>query len=100
MEAYAIVLHMKSAPNSTTVSVRVNIAERALLESAAETAQTTLSDFVRRKAVDAAEIDVLGRAVVTIPAKDWDAFEAWLDRPASLVPALVDLARKMPSWDR
>lgn len=91
---------MTSTPNSTSVlSVRVNPDERAILEAAAEKAHTSLSDFMRRKALEAAEIDVLSRSVVTIPAKDWEAFEAWLNRPAKVVPALAELGRRTPSWE-
>lgn len=65
----------------SVLSVRVNPDERALLDEAAEHAHTNLSDFIRRKALEAAEADILGRTVVTIPARDWEAFEYWLDRP-------------------
>jgi uncharacterized protein (DUF1778 family) len=78
----------------------VNPEERAILEAAAEQSRTSLSDFVRRKALEAAEADVLNRTVVTIPAKDWDAFESWLNRPAKSIPALKKLARITPSWER
>jgi uncharacterized protein (DUF1778 family) len=54
----------------------------------------SLRDFIRRKALESAEMDVLNRSVVTIPAKDWEAFEAWLNRPAEAIPALAELARK------
>ncbi len=90
-----------TSSNTTSVlSVRVSAEERALLEAASEQARTSLSDFVRRKAVDAAEVGVLERSVVTIPAKDWAAFEAWAHRPAKVIPALKRLARKTPTWDR
>jgi len=82
------------------LSVRVSPDERALLEAASEQARTSLSDFVRRKALEAAEIDVLERGVVTIPAKDWEAFEAWVSRPAESIPALKRLARRTPTWER
>ncbi|MFY9627732.1 MAG: DUF1778 domain-containing protein [Methylocystis sp.] len=92
---------MAHTPNSTSIlSVRVNPDERAILEAAAEQAQTSLSDFMRRKSLEAAEVEMLGRSVVTIPAKDWEAFEAWIDRPAEAVPALAELARRSPSWER
>lgn len=92
---------MTSSTNATSIlSVRVNPDERAILEAAAEQARTTLSDFVRRKAVEAAEADVLNRTVVTIPAKNWEAFEAWINRPAEVIPALKKLARITPSWER
>jgi uncharacterized protein (DUF1778 family) len=46
-----------------------------------------------------AEIDVLERSVVIIPAKDWEAFAAWLARPPRAIPALKKLARKAPTWN-
>ena len=65
-----------------------------------EQARTNLSDFVRRKALEAAEIDCLERRIVTIPAKDWKAFEAWVNAPAKTVPGLKELASKKPTWQR
>jgi uncharacterized protein (DUF1778 family) len=92
---------MTNSTSATSIlSVRVNPEERALLEAAAEQSRTTLSDFVRRKAVEAAETDVLNRTVVTIPAKDWEAFEAWINRPAETIPALKKLAQVVPPWKR
>ena len=92
---------MASPANTTSVlSVRVNPDERAILEAAAEQAHTTLSEFVRRKALESAEAEVLNRPIVTIPAKDWEAFEAWINRPAETIPALAALARRRPSWEQ
>jgi uncharacterized protein (DUF1778 family) len=98
---YAIVIQMPDilSPTTSVLSVRVNPHERALLEAAAEQSRTSISDFVRRKALEAAEADVLNRTIVTIPAKDWDAFEAWINRPAKTIPALKKLARVAPSWE-
>jgi uncharacterized protein (DUF1778 family) len=97
---YAIVIHMPAANAATSVlSVRVNAAERAVLEAAAEQSRTSLSEFVRRKALESAETEVLNRLVVTIPAKDWEAFEAWIKRPAKVIPGLAKLARRTPSWE-
>lgn len=98
---YAIVIHM-ARPTSTAsiLSVRVNPDERAILEAAAEQSRTSLSDFVRRKAVEAAETEVLNRTIVTIPAGNWEAFEAWINRSAETIPALRKLARVTPSWER
>ena len=80
------------------LSVRVSAAERALLEAASELAHTSLSEFVRRKAIDAAEVDVLERRIVTIRARDWKKFEAWANRPAEAIAGLEDLVRKAPTW--
>lgn len=91
---------MVNSPNTSVLSVRVSPDERALLEAAAEQAHTSLSEFIRRRALEAAEVDVLSRSAVIIPAKDWDAFEAWINRPAEAVAALGELARRTPSWDK
>jgi uncharacterized protein (DUF1778 family) len=91
---------MVDTPSSSVLSVRVNPDERALLEAAAEQAHTTLSDFMRRKAIEAAEVEVLGRSIVTISAQDWERFEAWLKAPPVANPALKRLGGITPSWDR
>jgi uncharacterized protein (DUF1778 family) len=92
---------MSNKGNTTTVlSVRVNTDERALLEAAAAQSGTSLSDFMRRKSLEAAEIEVLNRSVVTISGKAWAKFEAWLERPAESNPALAELSRRKPSWER
>ncbi len=67
---------------SSVLSVRLSEQERVLLEAASSQAHTNLSDFVRRKALEAAEADLTDRRIVTIPAKDWDRFEAWARAPA------------------
>ena len=85
---------------TSVLSVRVSRDERSLLEAASEQARTSLSDFIRRKALEAAESDVLERRVVSIPAKDWEAFESWLQRAAKNVPALQKLAHLRPTWER
>ena len=98
---YAIVIHMtETSPTTSVLSVRVNPDERAILEAAAEQAHTTLSDFMRRKALEAAEVDVLNRTIITIPAKDWEQFETWIARPSVTVPALKQLGAITPSWER
>lgn len=92
---------MIEQPHTTSVlSIRVTPDERALLEEAAAQSRTTLSDFMRRKAVEAAETEVLSRSIVTIPAKDWEAFEAWINRPAKANAGLAKLAKRKPSWEQ
>jgi uncharacterized protein (DUF1778 family) len=83
---------------SSVLSVRLNDEERALLEAASSQARTNMSDFVRRKALEAAEVAVLERRVVTIPAKDWKRFESWAAKPARTIPGLKELAHSTPTW--
>jgi uncharacterized protein (DUF1778 family) len=86
--------------SASVLSVRVSASERALLEAAAEQARTNLSDFVRRRALEAAETDLLDRRIVTISVKDWARFEAWASAPAREVPALRKLAKTRPVWQK
>ncbi|HTT82055.1 MAG TPA: DUF1778 domain-containing protein [Rhizomicrobium sp.] len=85
---------------TSVLSVRVSDDERSLLEAASEQAHTNLSDFVRRKAIEAAEIEFLERRVVAISASDWEAFEAWAHRPARKITALTRLLRTKPKWQK
>jgi hypothetical protein len=48
--------------------------------------------------MESAEIDVLERHVVVIPAEHWDAFEVWAHKPATKIAALEYLARTPPKW--
>lgn len=79
---------------TSVLSVRVSEEERALLEAASSGARTSMSEFIRRTAIEAAEVAVLNRSTVTIPARDWEKFEAWARRPARDVPALKELASR------
>ena len=89
---------MPNATMSTVLSVRLNDEERALLEEASTQARTNLSDFVRRKAIEAAEAEVLERRIVIIPAKDWERFEAWAAKPAREIPGLKKLGSRPLTW--
>ena len=83
---------------SSVLSVRLSDQERTLLEAASSYARTNVSDFVRRKALEAAEIDMVERRIVTIPAKDWARFEAWAAAPPREITGLKDLAHRSPTW--
>ena len=85
-------------PPPAVLSVRVSPNERALLEAAAAQSSTNLSDFIRRKAIEAAEMDVLEHRIVTIPAEDWEKIEGWVQAPAREIPALRNLAAARPAW--
>jgi len=80
------------------LSVRLSPPERELLQSAAQNAHTTISDFVRRKALEAAEMDLFTNPVIAIPAENWAAIEAWVEAPARDIPELRRLAGRKPVW--
>ena len=84
--------------DTAPVSVRVTAAERDLLATAAKQSHTNLSDFIRRKAIEAAEMDLLERRIITIPAEDWERFEDWAKSPPRDIPELRALAAWRPAW--
>ena len=43
---------------------------------------------------------MLQRRIVTIPAKGWEAFEAWANRPAQEIPTIKEFAAKAPTLQR
>ena len=84
--------------SSSVLSVRLSDQERTLLEAVSSQARTNVSEFVRRKALEAAETDMLERRLVIIPAKDWERFEAWAAKPARKIAGLTELAQRPPTW--
>jgi len=89
---------IENSAMSTVLRVRLSDEERALLEAASTQARTSVSDFVRRKALEAAETNVMERRVVTIPAKEWERFEAWAAQPPREIAGLKELAGRPPTW--
>lgn len=85
---------------TTPLSVRVTAQEREILQSAADAGRTSLSDFVRRKAIEAAELELMERRVITIPAEDWEKFEAWVRSPPEDRPRLRELSKVRPVWEK
>lgn len=73
----------------SVLSVAVAPGERALLETAAEHVCVNLDDFIRGKAIDAAEMALLDRRIVAIPTKNWDRIEAWVDVSPRDAPGLL-----------
>jgi uncharacterized protein (DUF1778 family) len=82
------------------LSIRVSRAERDLLEAAAAQDRRAVGDFVRRKALDAAESELADRRIIEVTARDWAAFENWAKRPGRRKPALARLAAVKPAWER
>jgi uncharacterized protein (DUF1778 family) len=89
---------MVQASSTSVLSVRISPAEKAVLEAASESARTNLSDFVRRASLEAAELSMMSRNIVSIPAQRWEEFEAWVSRPAAKNAKLQQLVKTKPTW--
>lgn len=85
-------------PAPRPISVRFGDRDLRIIEAGAENARTNLSDYIRRKCIEGAEIDLLQRSIVTIPAANWDKFEAWANKPAKRVKGLRELAKTRLAW--
>ena len=70
------------------ISLRVSPTQAALLKRAAESQDTTLTDFVLTSAAVAAERALADRRLFVLPPDQWAAFEAMLERPAVFKPRL------------
>lgn len=90
----------KSMSASAILSVRVSPEEKEMLQVAADQSRSTVSEFMRRKALEAAESELIDRRIVTLPAEAWSSFEAKLADPAKEVPALKELFQRTPVWER
>lgn len=84
---------------TSILSVRVNDTERSLLEIAAKQAHTNLSDFVRKRAVESAEMEVLTKTSVEIPSEAWEQFESWLISEPKVIPQVQELMKQKPIWE-
>ena len=85
---------------SSILSVRITPSEREMLEAAAEQTRTSLSDFVRRSAVEAAELEMMERTIIKIPAGKWHEIEVWMNEPAKELPGMRRLASITPIWKK
>jgi uncharacterized protein (DUF1778 family) len=81
-------------PTATAhLHLRITPKKKQLLQQAANVAHaSTLTEYVVSSALRQAEQDLLERRTFALKGKDWDAFNALLDRPARDLPALQQLA--------
>lgn len=71
--------------------LRVEPAQKALLEAASRAAGDTVSGFVLRTATEAAADILADRRVFVLDEQAWQVFDQALARPASEVPGLREL---------
>lgn len=82
-----------SGGREARISLRVSTTQAALLKRAAESEETTLTDFILSSAALAAERALADRRLFVLPPEQWAEFVAILERPAVLKPRLRDLVQ-------
>jgi uncharacterized protein (DUF1778 family) len=86
--------------STPVLSIRLSADERRLLQAAADQGRATISEFVRRHALDAAEIELMDRRRIVISSKDWERVEAFVARPPRGIPAVRKLLATKPVWEK
>jgi uncharacterized protein (DUF1778 family) len=81
------------------LSLRVSTVEKATLEAASQSISMTTSEFVLREAMSSAEEILADRTRFVLPAEQWEAFSARLDRPPRSIPALAALLTEPTPFD-
>ena len=76
------------------LSVRVSPQEKAMLQEVAGQARSTVSDFMRRKALEAAQLELIERRVIALSPSDWETFEARMTAAPQVIPQVQELFRR------
>jgi uncharacterized protein (DUF1778 family) len=71
--------------------LRVSSERRARYEAAAAIEGKTLTEFVAAAADAATEHTLAGRRIFPLDDEAWERFNAMLDAPPKIIPALVEL---------
>lgn len=81
-----------------TLNLRIPVAERNLIDRAAESAGKTRTDFILEAARRAAEETLLDRALMVVSPEAYDEFMKRLDRPAQPNDQLKRTMQSKARW--
>lgn len=87
-----------SKPPRDTLNLRIPVAERNLIDRAAESTGKTRTDFILEAARRAAEEALLDRALMVISPEAYDEFLQRLDRPAQPNERLQRTMQSKAPW--
>jgi uncharacterized protein (DUF1778 family) len=82
------------ASKTERLNLRLTSAQDAVLRRAADAKGETVSDYVLRHAVEAAEADLADRRVFVVDDAAWNELQAALNRPPKPARALRKLLSK------
>ena len=88
--------------NDTTITtkdqrlyLRMSSKQKNVINRAAQSRHLTISQFVMQATMDAAEAVLNEQNVFTMTPEQWEKFQARLDEPARIIPALQQLHAEM-----
>lgn len=85
---------MGTATKSSRRNLRVSPADDELFRKAAAEIGESVSEFLVESGRARAEMILADRTEFALDAKTWKAFNAALDRPAKVEPAVAELMRR------
>jgi uncharacterized protein (DUF1778 family) len=88
---------MTAPRRSARLDLRLTEENRSTIEQAAALAGTNLSDYVTGVTLSAARRDIAAARTITLDAKAWEEFLAFLDEPDT--PAMTQLRNRRTRWD-
>jgi uncharacterized protein (DUF1778 family) len=90
----------KRAKHDTTVSVRMSLQTKALIERAAVTSRKTFSAFVTESASQQAADVLLDQCVFNLDAEQAEAFAQVLANPPAPTAKLRELMQSKAPWEK
>jgi uncharacterized protein (DUF1778 family) len=79
------------ATKTERLNLRLTQAQDEVLRRAADAQGESMSEYVLRHAIEAAEMDLADRRLFVVDDDTWNELQAVLDRPAVLNPKLAKL---------
>ena len=71
---------------------------KALLQRAAASSHKNVTEFLLEAGLNAAEDALVDRRIFRLDDRQWQAFQAILDRPVADKPRLLDCLRRRACW--
>ncbi len=81
------------------ISMRLPVADIAMIDRAAGLRGRSRTDFVREAAVRAAEDVLMENRLIRMSAEGFNEFMAILSAPAAVVPEMAELAKRPSPWE-
>jgi len=79
--------------------IRLSEHELGLISEAAKISHTTVSAFVRQRAVEAAENIILDQTRFVLTTEQWKVLDAAFSEPPCILPQLQSKLAKSDPWD-
>lgn len=91
-------MSIRAAPRETNIHIRARVADRELIDRAAEVLGKSRSDFVLDTVRREAEEVLREQRVFELDADQWKSFMDALDKPPKSNPRLRDLFSRKAPW--